>query len=87
MFSNPKMSGKLDPFYQRKPVPDSLIKDVGYTGLSKEEEFLNRERKYSATGQDIRKFSNGTRAGFYPKDDPYYNRNMVNSTYEETSYR
>lgn len=78
-FSNPKAGGKLDPFYQRKPVPDSFIQGVAPTGLSKEEEYLNRERKYSVNGVDVRKFSDSTKSGFHPTDDPYYGRKAVKS--------
>jgi hypothetical protein len=80
-FSNPgggkKRSSKdLDPFYQRKPVPDSVIKDVGVTGLSKGEEFWNRERKYSlADGSDARRFSK--KNGLAPISDPHYGRRRI----------
>ncbi|KAJ9652016.1 hypothetical protein H2198_008717 [Neophaeococcomyces mojaviensis] len=79
-FWNPKTEGKLDPYYQRKPVPSNLIKDVGYTGLTKEEEYLNRERKYSVNGADVRRFSNSTKSGLYPTDDPYYGRKSVDKS-------
>ncbi|RVX72231.1 hypothetical protein B0A52_04435 [Exophiala mesophila] len=71
------MVGTADPYYNRKPVPDELIKDVGYTGLSPEQEFYNRERKYSATGVDVRRFSNSRKGGMEPQDDPYYGRRSV----------
>lgn len=65
-----------DPFYNRKPVPDELIEDVGLTGLTREEEFLNRERKFFLKGGDIRNFFNppGTKKG---TKDPYYQRKSV----------
>jgi len=64
-----------DPYYNRKPVPDSLIQDVGITGLSPQEEYLNRERKFSAVdGTDIR--SHSLKAITKP-GDPYYNRKRV----------
>jgi len=78
-FWNPKgKDGKPDPYYQRKPVPEALTHGVGETGLSKEEEYLNRERKYSLTGADVRKFSSGTKSGFAASNDPYYGRKQVN---------
>ena len=73
--SNPKYAGKLEPYYQRKKVPDSFIHGVGETGLTKEEEFLNRERKYSRDGGDLRKFS----STLEPASDPYYARKSVHS--------
>lgn len=76
-FSNPKPGGKVDPFYQRKPVPDALIHGVGETGLSKEEEYLNRERKYSVGGTDLRKFGDNAKKGWHPTADPYYGRSPV----------
>lgn len=68
-----------DPYYGRKPVPDSMIHGVGETGLTKEEEYLNRERKYSVNGADVRKFGSGS-GGWHPTDDPYYGRKSVPST-------
>jgi len=75
-FSTPKSGGKLDPYYQRKAVPETMIKDVGYTGLTKEEEYLNRERKYSTNGADVRRFSN-------VKGDPYYDRKPLHSSFTD----
>lgn len=64
-----------DPYYNRKPIPDSLIQDVGITGLTPQEEYVNRERKYSAAdGTDIR--SHSLKAITKP-GDPYYNRKRV----------
>jgi hypothetical protein len=64
-----------DPYYSRKPVPNALIQDVGLTGLTPQEEYLNRERKYSAAdGTDIR--SHSLKAIKKP-GDPYYNRKRV----------
>ncbi|KIW17499.1 hypothetical protein PV08_04693 [Exophiala spinifera] len=68
-----------DPYYNRKPVPDDLIKDVGLTGLSPEEEYWNRERKYSVDGVDVRKFSNSRTGGIEPQADPYYGRRRVSN--------
>ncbi len=65
---------------QRSHDADELIKDVGYTGLTPQEEFANRERKYSdQNGVDIRKFGNSKKSGWHPQDDPYYGRKQVNS--------
>ena len=50
---------------------------MGPTGLTPEEEYWNRERKYSVTGVDVRKFSNSKTGGFEPQDDPYYGRKQV----------
>jgi len=75
-FSNPKLgkTGKTDPFYQRKQVTAAMIHGVGDTGLSKQEEYHNRERKYSlADGSDARKFSSA-KGGLTPMSDPYYAR-------------
>lgn len=85
-FSNPKnnVTGKLDPHYARKPVPDELIADVAPTGMSAEEEYLNRERKYSVGGGDLRKFSTGGKNSLKPLNDPYYARKPVNSRYPYT---
>ncbi|KAK5943461.1 hypothetical protein PMZ80_004468 [Knufia obscura] len=72
--------GKMDPYYQRKPIPAAMIHNVGETGLTREKEFLNRERKYSVNGADVRRFSDSTKSGFHPTDDPYYGRKPVNKT-------
>ena len=58
-----------DPYYARKPVPTELIAEEGGTGLAKEEEYANRERKLSRNGKDLRHFW-GTK-------DSYYNRKPV----------
>jgi hypothetical protein len=50
---------------------------VGDTGLTPEEEFQNRERKYSVGGYDVRKFSRGGKNSLEPATDPYYARKMV----------
>jgi hypothetical protein len=64
-----------DPYYNRKPIPDSLIADVGITGLTPQEEYHNRERKFSAAdGTDIR--SHSLKAITKP-GDPYYNRKQL----------
>lgn len=64
-----------DPYYDRKRIPDSLIQDVGITGLTPQEEYLNRERKFSAAdGTDIR--SHSLKAITKP-GDPYYGRKRV----------
>jgi hypothetical protein len=78
-FSNPKLgkTGKKDPFYQRKQVPDSMISGVGETGLTEQEEYINRERKYSlADGSDARRFSSA-KGGLTPASDPHYGRRQV----------
>src|SRR5271163_1526820 len=63
-----------DHFYNRKPVPDEFIKDIGITGLTPQEEFAVRERKYSlGDGSDARKFSNTLK----PVKDPFYGRKPV----------
>lgn len=81
-FSNPKTkSGRLDPHYARKPVPDELIKDVGRTGLTPEQEYLNREKKMMVDGVDLRRFSTSKTGGMAPQDDPYYGRKKVDSKY------
>lgn len=67
---------KNDPFYQRKPVPSSLIEGTGVPGLSKEEAYIAHERKLSTAGKngtDLRKFSNF----FTPANDPFYSRKPV----------
>lgn len=56
-----------------------MIHGVGETGLTKEEEYLNRERKYSVNGADLRKFSNAGKGSYAPGDDPYYTRKPVDS--------
>ena len=58
---------------------DELIKDVGLTGLTPEEEHWNRERKYSVDGHDVRKFSRGTKNSLEPSTDPYYARKQISS--------
>lgn len=58
---------------------DNLIKDVGLTGLSAEEEFWNREKKYTAHGADVRRFSKSLDGGAEPLNDPYYGRKPVSS--------
>ncbi|KIX96057.1 uncharacterized protein Z520_08312 [Fonsecaea multimorphosa CBS 102226] len=68
-----------DPYYGRKPVSKAEIANVGFTGLSPEEEYWNRERKYSATGVDVRKFSTSKKSGLEPQDDPYYGRRRVSA--------
>lgn len=75
----------MDPYYQRKPIPDAMIHGVGETGLTREEEYLNRERKYSVHGADVRNFSDGTKSGLFPKDDPYYSRKSVHSKWQMTA--
>ena len=77
---NPKgKDGKRDPYYQRKPVSDVLIHGIGDSGLSAEEEYMNRERKYSVNGADVRKFSDSTKGFIHPTDDPYYGRKKLSS--------
>jgi len=74
-FSN-FFSPKNDPFYQRKPVPHSLIEGTGVPGLTKEQAYENHERKLSTVakdGGDLRKFSNF----FSPPKDPFYARKPV----------
>ncbi|KAL2438738.1 hypothetical protein ABEF95_013512 [Exophiala dermatitidis] len=71
------MVGTADPYYNRKPVPDELIRDVGLTGLTPQEEHWNRERKYSVNGADARRFSSGKRGSLEPRDDPYYGRRRL----------
>lgn len=67
-----------DPFYNRKPVPDEFIKDVGITGLTVQDEHYNRERKYSdQKGVDVRRFSFSNKSGWKPQSDPYYGRKPV----------
>lgn len=67
-----------DPYYGRKQVPDTMIHGVGETGLTAEEEYLNRERKYSVTGVDVRRFDTKPGSGFHPNNDPYYARKPLN---------
>lgn len=69
------------------PLTDEFIKDVGLTGLSKQEEYANRERKMSVEGVDIRKFSNSRKGGMEPLDDPYYGRKPINSAFPESPIR
>ena len=57
--------------------PDAEIVGVGDTGLSKEEEYQNRERKYSVGGMDVRRFSKGGKNSLQPSTDPYYARKMI----------
>jgi len=84
-FYNPRTEhGHKDPFYQRKPVPDALVQGVGETGLTPEEEYLGRERKYSVNGSDVRRFSSGPK-GLEPASDPYYSRKPVASEYTDPS--
>jgi len=74
------MTKASDPYYNRKPVPDELIRDVGLTGLTPDEEFLNRERKYTAgDGVDVRRFNKGLDSGMAPQNDPYYSRRRVSN--------
>jgi hypothetical protein len=61
-------------------MTDAEAEGVGDTGLTKEEEFLNRERKYSVNGVDVRKFSTSSTGGWKPQADPYYGRAQVSST-------
>lgn len=79
-FWNPKgKTGSLDPHYARKPVPDSMIKGVGESGLTPEEEYLNREKKMFKDGVDLRRFSTSSNGGMAPQNDPYYGRKPVDS--------
>jgi len=71
------MTKAADPYYNRKPVPTELVKDVGVTGLTAEEEFWNREKKYTASGADVRRFSSSLHGGMEPLNDPYYGRKSV----------
>lgn len=74
-FSN-TLTPKNDPFYSRKPVPDTVIQGSGLPGVSKEEALVTRERKLSTAGPggtDLRKFSNK----FTPAKDPFYSRKPV----------
>lgn len=72
-FSNPGQ-GK-DPFYSRKRLSKAMITGIGDTGLSPQEEHLNRERKYSLQdGSDARTFSNT----ITPRHDPFYGRKKIN---------
>lgn len=54
---------------------------MGLTGLTPEEEYWNRERKYSVNGVDVRRFSNSKKGGLEPLDDPYYGRKPVSSRF------
>lgn len=81
-FDNKSTGGwkpQSDPYYGRKPVPDSMIHGVGDTGMTKEEEYMSRERKYSVTGVDVRKFDMG-KNGWEPVNDPYYHRKSVDKS-------
>ncbi|EXJ81305.1 hypothetical protein A1O3_07595 [Capronia epimyces CBS 606.96] len=71
------MVGTADPYYNRKPIPDDLIKDVGLTGLAPQDEYWNRERKYSLNGADVRRFSSSQKGGLEPLHDPYYSRKRL----------
>jgi hypothetical protein len=62
------------------PNPEAEIDSVGETGLTPDEEYLNRERKYSVNGVDVRKFSTSATGGLEPQNDPYYGRKSVSST-------
>jgi len=64
---------------------DDLIKDVGVTDLTPEQEFWNRERKYSLNGADVRKFSKSKKGGMEPQDDPYYGRKPLSSKLDSRS--
>ena len=55
------------------------IEGVGDTGLTPEEEFANRERKYSVNGVDVRRFGSSSSGGWHPSDDPYYSRKKIDS--------
>lgn len=56
---------------------------VGETGLSREEEFDNRERKMSVNGVDIRKFGMKADSGWKPANDPYYGRKSVSAAHTQ----
>ena len=58
---------------------EAEIAGVGETGLNAEEEFANRERKYSVGGVDVRRFGSSASSGFKPTNDPYYGRKRVDS--------
>ena len=78
-------SGKeKDPHYGRKRVSDAELHGIAPTGLSAQEEYDSRERKYSlADGTDARKFGDGSKLGkFFSGDpkDPFYGRKNVNKT-------
>ncbi|KEF63269.1 uncharacterized protein A1O9_01246, partial [Exophiala aquamarina CBS 119918] len=73
------MEPQDDPYYGRKPVSKAQIQDVGQTGLTPEQEYWNRERKYSVNGVDVRKFSTSKTGGMEPQNDPYYGRKQVSS--------
>lgn len=55
----------------------SATHGIGVTGLTPQQEWDNRERKYSVNGVDIRKFSNSATGGMEPLNDPYYGRKQV----------
>jgi hypothetical protein len=59
---------------------------VGATGLTPEEEYWNRERKYSVGGHDVRKFSKGTKSSLEPSSDPYYARKRVSGECLDPTY-
>lgn len=69
-----------DPFYNRKPVPDAFIQDVGLTGLTPQEEYVARERKYSLKdGTDARRFEGKLTGHLWTgsNKDPFYGRKPV----------
>ena len=59
-----------DPYYSRKPIPKDAVADEGLTGLTPDQEYAIRERKYSRDGKDLRKFVSD-------KGDPYYSRKKI----------
>ena len=61
---------------------DEFIQDVAPSGLSRQEEFDNRERKMSVNGVDLRKFGTKADSGFKPSSDPYYGRKQVDSMFD-----
>ena len=74
-FSN-SLTPQNDPYYSRKPVPNSRVEGSGVPGLSKDEAVIAHERKLSMAGPgktDLRKFSNR----FTPAKDPFYSRKPV----------
>ena len=67
-----------DPFYNRKPVPSEFIEDVGLTGATAQQDFVNRERKFSlADGTDARKFGSKGSIWSGKQSDPHYGRKRV----------
>lgn len=50
---------------------------MGPTGLTPEQEYWNRERKYSVNGVDVRRFSTSKTGGMEPQNDPYYGRKQI----------